>query len=421
MSKEKAAQEALKRYEELMEALTKKAKEPGQKLEGYGAQSWVDTVNASHALHAAENDAITAKYDPMIEKARADLDQIRQESHLLSQKHDEHTQEYRNGDISYEQYIEKVNKVKEEYDENDKKSAQAGEVFDNVRSARRKELDDASMRAQQRYATLQGHSLKPKKEAPDSTVQMGIKDGKYKNIIEDYFKKFEKDDWYKGRSCSEKDGKLTLPFKNNQDLTDFCRDQAAKNRNFTIIDGATNKVMAYSQDGKFFHANGKEVKDGDSFTPSDKTLDQFKIPTPSKGVEDSMSKVAKAADSVLPSSKRSRESAPTDSPEDPLIKRRMKGESHGGPTVSKEEPQVEKESHGASQKEPQMGEGNAPQEEGDEVRRKGMSHGGPPQPSATSSDLERALVVYDKLQEETKPKDEGKNDDQEQDKDSLHL
>lgn len=75
--------------------------------------------------------------------------------------------------------------------------------------------------------------------------------------------------------------------------------------------------MAYSQDGKFFHANGKEVKDGDRFTPSGKTLDQFKRPatTAEKGVDDAMSKVAKAADHVLPSATKSaEESIPPQTP-----------------------------------------------------------------------------------------------------------
>jgi hypothetical protein len=128
----------------------------------------------------------------------------------------------------------------------------------------------AARAAADEQAKLQGSAPSPK-----ATVVSE----QYKKVLEDFNKKFQDDPWYKANPPQEKDGKLNIAFKNPQDMTNFFREQAAKNQNFILVDGATQKVMGYSKDGQFYHANNKLVKDGDTFAPGDKTIDQFKIPT----------------------------------------------------------------------------------------------------------------------------------------------
>ncbi|MGL5741504.1 MAG: hypothetical protein ACRCXC_02590 [Legionella sp.] len=91
---------------------------------------------------------------------------------------------------------------------------------------------------------------------------------------------------------AKSNGKLGLSFENDQDMASFFQDQAKAGRKCIMVDGASGKVIGYS-DGKDLYkaAPGKEPpfarydpKDKEPFMPSPKEMDKlpklegFKIP-----------------------------------------------------------------------------------------------------------------------------------------------
>lgn len=93
-------------------------------------------------------------------------------------------------------------------------------------------------------------------------------------IIKDYNKLYSKESWYKEPVTHN--GKTSLTFPSETHLADFMMDQSDKHRKFIVVDGKTNKVIAYSDgDGILHHGDGKEFKPGDKPTPSDMDLGEF--------------------------------------------------------------------------------------------------------------------------------------------------
>jgi hypothetical protein len=94
------------------------------------------------------------------------------------------------------------------------------------------------------------------------------------SMIKDYKERYGKELWYK--TPETKDGKTVLMLPDAKALTDFTKMQAEQNRAFTVIDGATQKVMGYSNgDGQLRHPNGDLLKASDVLRPSEMDINQF--------------------------------------------------------------------------------------------------------------------------------------------------
>lgn len=259
-----AAQKA--EFERLKKLIDGVAEDPRYKTTpGMGTQDWSKCWNASVALHSAENKAITDKYDPIIDKARKEGDALRQQITDLNEKN-------RIGGMDYEEYKKEYDRLKQEVDK-------VNAVFDEARSARKQALDDAFARSNVRLDELNQHAVKPKK---DTSQTLNVQSEDAKKVLEDFHKKFN-DEWYKTHPPKENNGALEMSFKNESDALSFFREQAQKDRNFVVIDGATGKVIGFSKDGQFCHADGKPFKDNDKLQPSEMTLDQFYASQVKKG------------------------------------------------------------------------------------------------------------------------------------------
>ncbi|KGP63946.1 type IV secretion protein Dot [Legionella norrlandica] len=113
-----------------------------------------------------------------------------------------------------------------------------------------------------------------KKRGPVKEVEVRSED--LDPIIEDYKKLYSKESWYKEPEI--KDGKTHLSFPSQEAASNFFKDQAEKNRSFIVVDGATNKVLAYSNgDGKLYNGNGS-VYQGGEFQASKEDFSHFKMP-----------------------------------------------------------------------------------------------------------------------------------------------
>lgn len=278
---QKIEKKALEQYEQALKVLNDPVKTGDQKPAKAGGEAWSKTMAASAELHKAQSNVLLEQYGSKFEALDKQLAPLREAEQQMNAAINKNNQEYKDGKIDYEQTITKNNQLREEFDQ--KRSGYKELLGKRLELERQREsaLDEINNNYNKKSNELMKHPMAPPQPQPSPQV-VAVKSDKINPILDDFSKKFKDDSWVKAHPPQEKDGRLALSFKTNQDMIDFNRDQAAKNRNFMVLDGATNKVMAYSQNGKFYHANGKEVKDGDQFTPSDKTLDQFKIPSPSQ-------------------------------------------------------------------------------------------------------------------------------------------
>lgn len=190
---------------------------------------------------------------------------------------------YRQNGTKYDDYL----KIKKEQDALMEQAYNKMEKASQEAYAKYKGQVDANHAALDKYviarAAADEQAKRGLQEAP--TLKATVVSEQFKKTVEDYNKKFQDEPWYKANPLQEKDGKLNMSFKSNQDMTSFFREQAAKNQNFILVDGATNKVMAYSKGGKFYHSNHSEVKEGDAFTPGDKAINQFRASEPRSKAE----------------------------------------------------------------------------------------------------------------------------------------
>ncbi|WP_454781453.1 hypothetical protein [Legionella sp. WA2022007384] len=85
----------------------------------------------------------------------------------------------------------------------------------------------------------------------------------------------------------DKDGRLTLSFKSEEDMASFFEKQAKAGQSFIMVDAETNKVIAYSNgDGKLYQTSkdGPKAYEGGPLIPSKEAmkdlpdLDGFTLP-----------------------------------------------------------------------------------------------------------------------------------------------
>lgn len=89
-------------------------------------------------------------------------------------------------------------------------------------------------------------------------------------------------DWYEKHPPKiEANGSITMQFKTQEDMAQFSLKQAEAGQNFVLVDGKTNKVLAYSNgDGKLHNADDSVYKPDQqkgAFTPGGDIKD-FKMP-----------------------------------------------------------------------------------------------------------------------------------------------
>lgn len=71
--------------------------------------------------------------------------------------------------------------------------------------------------------------------------------------------KFGEDEWYKKNPPQKnKDGSLNVSFKSEEDMVSFLKDQAKEGKSFLLLDGATNKVVAFSNGDGNIYKLGKD-------------------------------------------------------------------------------------------------------------------------------------------------------------------
>lgn len=114
------------------------------------------------------------------------------------------------------------------------------------------------------------------------------------------YKKHCGEEWFKDNPPKkDKEGRLNLSFKSDEDMADFFKKQADLGKSFIMIDDKTNKVIAFSNgDGKLYRPGkeGPQEITGKSIMPKDgemkdlPELDNFKIPSKETTQEPSVTK-----------------------------------------------------------------------------------------------------------------------------------
>lgn len=105
-----------------------------------------------------------------------------------------------------------------------------------------------------------------------------ISDGDIDPIIQAYNDKYKNETWYK--EPVTQGNETTFTFPSLKEASSFFLEQAKNVQEpFIIVDGKTNKVMAYSKgDGKLYHSDGKEFEQGHTLTPGEHDAAKFEIP-----------------------------------------------------------------------------------------------------------------------------------------------
>lgn len=184
------------------------------------------------------------------------------------------------GEITREEYL----KIKEECD---KANGEAYEKAVKIKEAN----DNESKKAYEEYLALfqqngdkmgkaKEHYQKHNPSSPPLTVT--AKSENVNAVVSAFKEHFKDNEWYKTHEPKVEGNKTTLTFKSDEDALNFAKKLASQNQNFIMIDKETNKVLAYSKDGKLFRGD-KELTDG-PLRPSKEemeklpTLDEFQKP-----------------------------------------------------------------------------------------------------------------------------------------------
>ncbi|HHT0593255.1 TPA: hypothetical protein ACTXXA_002026 [Legionella anisa] len=191
---------------------------------------------------------------------------------------------------------EKVKNGKMTPEERNKANEEAFDAY--VRT--KKENDKATDKAYEEYQaffnenstklkSLQEHYQKHNPSPPPLTVT--AKSENVNPLVSAFKEHFKNDEWYKNNEPKIEGNTTSLTFKSDEDAFNFAKKLASENQNFIMIDKETNKVLAYSKDGKLFRGD-KELTEG-PLRPSKEemeklpTLDKFQKPqTPTSTTED---------------------------------------------------------------------------------------------------------------------------------------
>lgn len=259
------ADEALKEYERQKKLLDDNIKK-GDQSPDFITTSITEVANASSILGRAQAKDSEAKYKLLLDEITKNIAQNLQDNKHLVSKKEASSQPIDAG--------ENESEIDKEIRDNEQKFKELQKQAQEINDARKKELEQINREEQERKEVLANYHLAPKAKLNPSP-EVEIKSDNLKGLAEAYKTKFKDNPWYENHPPKEENNRLHLVFKNTQDMIDFGKEQATT-RNFIVLDKATQKVLAYSQNGLFFHANGEEVKNGDVFTPSEKTLEQFR-------------------------------------------------------------------------------------------------------------------------------------------------
>ncbi|AWN73543.1 hypothetical protein A6J39_015815 [Legionella anisa] len=128
--------------------------------------------------------------------------------------------------------------------------------------------------------SVQEHYQKHNPSPPPVTVT--AKSENVNAVVSAFKEHFKNDEWYKNNEPKIEGNTASLTFKSDEDAFNFAKKLASENKNFIMIDKETNKVLAYSKDGKLFRGD-KELTEG-PLRPSKEemeklpTLDKFQKP-----------------------------------------------------------------------------------------------------------------------------------------------
>jgi hypothetical protein len=120
--------------------------------------------------------------------------------------------------------------------------------------------------------------------SPNAGLKVAIQcdTAEIQTIIEAYNNHFGGKPGYKAPKKNT-DGSIVLEFPNKGDAELFALGEAQKGQKMLIIDSKTQTVLGYSNgDGKLYQADGTEMQEGESFSPSNISSKDFSIPEPRK-------------------------------------------------------------------------------------------------------------------------------------------
>ncbi|KTD72572.1 hypothetical protein [Legionella tucsonensis] len=138
-----------------------------------------------------------------------------------------------------------------------------------------------------------------KEEVARKKKSTSIQSEQTEALLEAY-KKHCGEKWFKDNPPQkDKEGRLNLSFKSDEDMADFFKKQADLGKSFIMIDDKTNKVIAFSNgDGKLYRPGkeGPQEITGKSIMPKESEmkdlpgLDNFKMPSKETTQEPSVTK-----------------------------------------------------------------------------------------------------------------------------------
>lgn len=150
--------------------------------------------------------------------------------------------------------------------------------------------------------TSQMQALKAaeEEEALSKKRSIGIQTEQTEALLAAY-RKHCGEDWFKKNPPEQdKDGRITLTFKSEEDMTQFFQEQAKSGQNFTMVDAKTNKVFAYANgDGKLYTIgkDGPKEYTGGPLLPKEEDMKylpdvkDFKVPSKDEPVVESGAKL----------------------------------------------------------------------------------------------------------------------------------
>ncbi|KTD42282.1 hypothetical protein [Legionella parisiensis] len=217
------------------------------------------TYQRTQQINNAKSDDAFKEYDKTCEENNAKSRAAGERSAKGEITHEEYLKIKEECDKANEEAYEKAVKIKEA---NDNASKEAYEQYKAIFEKNGKEMDIAKK-----------HYEKQNPSPPPLTVTAKSENV---NAVASAFKEhFKNDEWYKNHEPQIEGNKTTLTFKSDEDALNFAKKLASENQNFILIDKETNKVLAYSKDGKLFRGD-KELTDG-PLRPSKEEIE--KLPT----------------------------------------------------------------------------------------------------------------------------------------------
>lgn len=270
-----------------------------------------DLVTALNEANKAVDNIYKAKHDIYQAQHRAAGDEFRKDQDAVAETYREYADKHHKGEISDDEYKQRRTEYEEGMKQAQDKYKNAVDGLDKglmQMNKEREQMHQDNKNKLQEFIDAQnkkGPGLSaPHGSVSDPTAKVGvaldqvsetqkksvkIQSENVEDFIKAFNKKFGEDEWYKKNPPQKnEDGSLNLSFKSDKDMASFFQDQAKEGKSFIMVDGATNKVIGFSNgDGKLYKpgadGNKQEFTGGSLFPTPDELKklpdkDEFKMP-----------------------------------------------------------------------------------------------------------------------------------------------